>query len=137
MKQIVSAFLFLLVPLAVGQPLDGVENASDSGLTLSCTAYHQPGGPGTTPQSAVLALKEKTPDGMTQEIEYAGFRYQVYWHYKLTTLYMTILKDKRKILFTTSRVPSQDHNDSMADVTLPEHLRLYLTCDFVEYRPKS
>jgi len=126
MRQILFGLLALLHPSG---------SAFGDDLTLECTAYHQPGGPGTPSQSAKLALKEKTPDGLTHEIEHAGFRYQVYWDYKLTTLYMTVSRDGKKILFATSRVPSQDHNDSMADVTLPEHLRLYLSCDFVEYRP--
>ena len=114
------------------------KNRTQNGLTLSCNANQQTGGAGKPPLRAELSLVKQSDDDVLMHVEHLGYSYDVDWNIKLTALYMTIKKADRTGGWATStaRVPSKDHNDSMLDVTFPDPLlRLYLTCDFVEYRP--
>lgn len=108
--------------------------STPSALTLSCNANYQSGGAGSAYTKAALAISNQGADSLTQEVEHEGYSFQVVWHYSLTTLYMTIKKGGENVAFSTSRVPDNDHNDSMLDVG--DKPRVWLSCDFVEYRPK-
>ena len=103
--------------------------------TLDCAANYQPNGPGTDPQSKKLEIIEKSEDQTVFKTSIEDFYFRVVWHRHFTTLYMTIHEGQKQFVFSTSRVPSEGHNDSMVDIRPREKLRLYLTCDFVELRP--
>jgi hypothetical protein len=111
-----------------------VEQLTSTGPTRSCTATYQAGGPGTVVTKTNLAVTKQDSNSMTLNAEHEGYTFQVVWHFTLTTLYMTIKKGAEQLGFSTSRIPDKDHNDSVLDVgTSP---RVWVACDFVEFRPK-
>jgi hypothetical protein len=54
---------------------------------------------------------------------------EVVWHKEFDTFYFTIRKDNQKLLFSTGRVPTFGHNDSTADVVLPDGTRRWFSLD--------
>ncbi len=130
--------LTLLFSFGCGQASSSLSEAvisSATAPTLSCNANYQSGGAGTAPIKADLVISKQDAESVTLETEHQGHTFQVMWHYSLTTLYMTIKKGGERVAFSTSRVPDKDHNDSMLDVGGKP--RIWLSCDFVEYRPKK
>jgi hypothetical protein len=103
--------------------------------TLDCKANYQPNGPGTDLQSMKLEIIEQSNDETVFKATIEEFQFKVIWQRPLTTLYMTIHEGQNKLAFSTSRIPTHDHNDSMVDIRHREKIRLYLTCDFIELRP--
>lgn len=95
---------------------------------LECTANFQTRvGVGTIEKKMNKVSPGKFGDEKyTADLE--GFVYEMVLHEALDTLYMTIKKDDHKLLFSTARVPTFGHNDSMADVTLMDGTRRWISC---------
>ncbi len=131
--------LGLLALSACASPEDGAKELEkvaqlSAGPTLSCTASYQPNGPGTDVSTKNLAIAEQDASSMTLRVEHEGYSYEVIWNRPLTTLYMTISKGGDTLGFSTARIPDNNHNDSQLDIGgMP---RMWLSCDFVEFRPK-
>ena len=103
--------------------------------TLYCEANLQPNGPSTAFNKAALVIAKQDLNSVNLAVEHQGYSFQVIWNFSLTTLYMTIEKNGERLAFSTARVPDENHNDSMLDIGSSP--RIWLSCDFVEYRPKS
>jgi hypothetical protein len=106
-----------------------------SGPTLECKANYQANGPGTASQVKKLEITDDSDSQTILGAAIEDFKFNVTWDRSLTSLYMTIHEGSNKLVFSTSRIPSNDHNDSMVDITPRGKIRLYLTCDFIEFRP--
>lgn len=83
-----------------------------------------------------VALKEADAGGFG-DLKLAAtlnsFSYEVVWHKSLDTFYMTIKNGTQQLLFSTARVPSFEHNDTMADIRQQDGTRLWISCG---YKPK-
>ncbi|MEI6806607.1 MAG: hypothetical protein WCK49_08910 [Myxococcaceae bacterium] len=121
-------------PEIVTNPTPEDPSTEVEGKTLFCEAAFQPGGPGTDVAYAHLAPTAKDAKSLMLEVEHQGYSFYVCWDFSLTTLYMTIKKGSEALAFSTARIPDNGHNDSMLQVGSSP--RVWLSCDFVEYRPK-
>ena len=106
--------------------------------TLACKAYYQAGGAGTEVETQELSLVKQTEKELTYEAKLHDIAYKVAWTKPLTALYMEISSNNGKAsAFSTSRVPSHDHNDAMLDFSPTGAPRYYVSCDIVEFRPSN
>ncbi|MCB0405832.1 MAG: hypothetical protein KDD51_13700 [Bdellovibrionales bacterium] len=62
--------------------------------------------------------------------EVRGFSFEVIVHRALDTFYMTILDGDKRIAFSTARMPTFDHNDTMLDITLADGSRRWISCAY-------
>ena len=66
-----------------------------------------------------------------------NFTYEVIVHRSLDTFYMTIRNGQTKVLFSTARVPSFEHNDSMTDMTFSDGTRRWISCAYAPTKQSS
>lgn len=65
--------------------------------TLFCRADIQPNGPGTDAKKVALSMTKQDINSMTLAAEYQGYTFEVDRDFSLTTLYMRIEKDGKRL----------------------------------------
>ncbi len=108
-------------------------NATVLAGTLTCEGWYQEKDKDI--EKAPMALASQTENDKIYSATYKDYVYQVDWNQKLTTFYTTIEKDKKRILFTTARVPTDNHPEAFTDLNLPDGPRLSVNCE-VKVNPK-
>jgi len=99
---------------------------------LECEAWHQESGQQLS-KAVMITITYDHKERLYKE-ELNGFSYEVKWDVNLDTFYKTIKKGNQRVLFSTARVPSFEHNDSFTDLTLLDGTRLAISCGF---KPKK
>jgi hypothetical protein len=76
-----------------------------------------------------MPLVEATEKHLVFSLENRGYQYRVDWDRQLTTFYVTIGHEGKRILFTTARVPTPEHPENFTDLNLPDGPRLSVNCE--------
>ncbi len=76
-----------------------------------------------------MDLASVTNQEKTFTTVFKGYEFEVKWHFELTTLYTFIKKDRRNILFTTARIPTENHPEAFTDLNIPNGPRLSVNCE--------
>ena len=96
-------------------------------MDIYCEAWSQQNG-GSLNKS-LMNVESSTADNIVYSATHEGFEFKVDWNFELTSLYTTVRKNGNTVLFTTARVPSENHRDSFTDLKLPNGLRLSVNCE--------
>lgn len=97
---------------------------------LGCNANFQPQVGQSTKR---IEMTEVNPGGFGDvkfETILEDYTYEVVWHKELDTFYFTIKKGNHQLLFSTGRVPTFEHNDTIADVVIPDGTRRWVSCSY-------
>jgi hypothetical protein len=94
---------------------------------LVCEGWYQASGGAL--EKAPMPIVEQTESNTVFKVEHRGYTYRVDWHKSLTTLYTTIQTSGKKVLFTTGRIPTENHPECFTDLNLPDGLRLSVNCE--------
>ncbi len=94
---------------------------------LVCEAWFQESG--TAIERQLLDVTSITNEQIIFTTSFKGFEFEVKWHFELTTLYTLIKKDRKNVLFTTARVPTENHPEAFTDLNIPNGPRLSLNCE--------
>ncbi len=97
-----------------------------SAPTLTCEGWYQPSGGQL--EIVTMPVSSQTENNTVFIANYNGYAYQVDWDKNLTTFYTTIESDGKRILFTTGRVPTENHPECFTDLSLPNGPRLSVNC---------
>jgi hypothetical protein len=100
--------------------------AKDVQSNLACEAWHQLKDDELQKQN--LKLQSRDVNNTVLTTSFKGYTFRVDWDKNLTTLYMNVKKNGESILFSTSRVPTEDHNDSFLDGILTDGSRIAISC---------
>lgn len=94
---------------------------------LTCEGWYQE--QGKSLEKAQMILQSDTPNNSVYSVDYRGYTYRVDWNRNLTTFYVTIEQAGARILFTTARVPTENHPENFTDLNLPGGPRLSVNCE--------
>lgn len=115
MKKHIVAAAFSLFSIQV--------NAAD----LFCEAWYQDVDQALQKQR--LVIQSETVNNRVFAGSSHGYDFKVDWNRKLSTLYTFIESAGKRILFTTARVPTEDHPESFTDLEVPNGPRLSVNCE--------
>lgn len=96
-------------------------------MDIFCEGWHQL--PGRSLEKSRMTVINSSNDGITFETSLHEYKYQVTWNFSLTSLYSTVKKNDIQLLFTTARVPTENHSDSFTDFKLLDGTRLSINCE--------
>jgi hypothetical protein len=82
-----------------------------------------------TLEKAPMTLLSSTPNNSVYVVRHRGYDYRVDWDRNLTTFYVNIGQAGSRILFTTARVPTENHPESFTSLNLPSGSRLSVNCE--------
>lgn len=97
-------------------------------LNLKCEGWLQ--NSGEELQRAPMTIVEQTNLNWKQSVKIEEYTYKVNWDVNLDSFYVEIYKSDQRVVFTTARVPTYNHNDSFTDIHLPNGPRLAVSCNF-------
>lgn len=92
-----------------------------------CEAWYQE--IGTSLEKQTMDIASVTNEEKKFNTSFKGFDFEVKWHYELTTLYTFIEKDGKNVLFTTARIPTENHPEAFTDLNIPNGPRLSVNCE--------
>lgn len=105
----------------------GLATAAVAAPTLRCEGWYQE--PGGELEKAPMLLETQTENHSIFVATYRDYRYRVDWNKELTTFYTTVESAGKRILFTTGRVPTENHPECFTDLHLPNGPRLSVNCE--------
>lgn len=117
MKKIIFVAIFSLFSIQV--------NAAD----LFCEAWYQDVGQALQKQR--LEIQSETVNNLVFAGSFHGYDFKVDWNRELSTFYTFIESAGKRILFTTARVPTEDHPESFTDLEIPSGPRLSISCELL------
>ena len=94
---------------------------------LKCESWYQENGQAL--QKFPMSLVGNTADNMIFESKALDYNFKVDWNKGLTTFYIFIESAGKRILFTTARVPTEDHPENFTDLNIPAGPRLTVNCE--------
>lgn len=97
------------------------------GGQLSCEGWYQAlGGP---LERLSMPISTESENNTVFNLSNRGYYYRVDWDKGLTSFYITIEFEGKRILFTTARVPTENHPENFTDLNLPGGPRLSVNCE--------
>jgi hypothetical protein len=115
LRKITTTFLLMFV------------STSSFASTVMCEGWYQEQGKAL--EKASMALQSSTANNSVFTVSYRGYDYRVDWDRNLTTFYVTIEQAGARILFTTARIPTDNHPENFTDLNLPGGPRLSVNCE--------
>lgn len=92
-----------------------------------CEAWFQESGKAL--ERNTMTLTSSSEKNTVYTASYRGYTYRVDWDHNLSTFYVLIEQSGSRILYTTARVPTDNHPENFTDLNLPGGPRLSVSCE--------
>lgn len=76
-----------------------------------------------------LSIQSETANNLVFAGNSQGYDFKVDWNRSLSTFYVSIENAGKRILFTTARVPTENHPENFTDLNIPNGPKLSVNCE--------